>query len=127
MLGRSDCPSHWCSGSPSGSNASTEWSASPEHLGRELTEVEVVPPNGNESIVDFDDPHHRQRSGCSVGSREVVDALCHDDRAFGHHVDHLDIDLTTYSHELSEGRFDGSASSDWDQRNVVIDAVFVEE
>jgi hypothetical protein len=98
---------------PSGTSASPEWSASPEHLRRELTEVEVVPPGGNEPIADLDDTHQRQGSGCSVSSRKVIDALCHDNRIFGHHVDHFDVDLTTYFHELSEGRFDGNAPSDW--------------
>ena len=60
--------------------------------------------------MDLDDPHDGQGGGCSVGSREVVDALGHDNRTFGHHVDHFDIDLTTYFHELGESRFDGCAS-----------------
>jgi hypothetical protein len=77
--------------------------------------------------VDLDDPHHRQRSGCSVGSREVVGALCHYKRAFGRHVEYFDIDLTAYPHELSEDCLDGGASSDWHQRNFVVDGVLAEE
>jgi len=110
-----------------GSNVSPEWSASPEHLRSELAEVEVVPPGDNEPIMDLDDTHHRQRSRCSVGSREVVDAFCHDKRTFGHHVDHFDIDQTTYPHELSEGRFDGGSPSHRLQRTVVIQGIFAEE
>src|SRR3984885_12201661 len=98
-----------------------------EHLGRELIEVEVVPPGGNEPIVDLDDPHHRQRSRPSVGSREVVDALSHDDRAFGHHEENVDMDASAYPHELLEGRFDRDASSDWLQWAVVIHRVLAEE
>ena len=96
---------------PSGSNVSPEWSASAEHLRRELTEVEVVPPGGNEPTADLDDTHQRQGSGCSVSSREVVAPLCHDNRTFGQYVDHCDVDLTPYFHELSECRFDGSTPS----------------
>src|ERR1039458_3859172 len=104
-----------------------ESSAPPEHLGRELTEVEVVPPGGDEPTMDFDDSHHRQGDCCAVVSREVIDSLGHHNRALSHHVDDVDIHMSTHTHELIKGGHDGGASRDGLKRNAVKDGVLVEK
>jgi hypothetical protein len=40
----------------------------------------------------------------------VIDPLDHHNRTFRHHVNGVDIHVSTHAHELSEGPHDGGAS-----------------
>ena len=42
----------------------------------------------------------------------MIDPLGHHNRTFRHHVNGVDIHMSTHAHELSEGPHDGGAASD---------------